>query len=162
MATMEVVEPVDVLGNGNVGGFPAFEVVEVIHLALERREEALGHSVVPAITLPAHAAFNALHLQGLPVIATAYVLPRSEWWTIIRAKIRFMQAYRALLETDENGHLNAVPPLPSHAKVEAIFLVLDAERIGRARTPPPELAALRIIGDVVAPAVELQDWHLDG
>jgi hypothetical protein len=73
-----------------------------------------------------------------------------------------MQAHRALLETDENGHLSAVPPLPPHAKVEAIFLVLDAGRIGKTRTPPPELAALRIVGDVVAPAVELQDWNLDG
>ena len=73
-----------------------------------------------------------------------------------------MQAHRALLETDENGHLSAVPPLPPHAKVESIFLVLDAGRTARTRTPPPELAALRIVGDVVAPALELQDWKLDG
>jgi hypothetical protein len=73
-----------------------------------------------------------------------------------------MQAHRVLLETDGNGHLSAVPPLPPYAKVEAIFLVLDAERAGGIRTPPPELAALRIVGDVVAPAVDPQDWNLDG
>ena len=73
-----------------------------------------------------------------------------------------MQAHRALLETDEKGHLSALPPLPPNAKLEAIFLVLDAGRPGRTRTPPPELATLRIVGDVVAPAVELQDWNLNG
>jgi hypothetical protein len=73
-----------------------------------------------------------------------------------------MQAHRVLLETDETGHLSAAPPLPPHAKVEAIFLVLDAGRAGGIRTPPSELAALRIVGDVVAPAVEHQDWNLDG
>jgi hypothetical protein len=73
-----------------------------------------------------------------------------------------MQAHRALLETDEHGHLRAVPPLPPNAKVEAIFLVLDTGCTARTRTPPPELAGLRIVGDVVAPAVELPDWNLDG
>jgi hypothetical protein len=73
-----------------------------------------------------------------------------------------MQAHRALLETDENGCLSALPPLPPNAKVEAIFLVLDAGRAGRTRTPPPELAALRIVGDVVAPAFESQEWNHDG
>jgi hypothetical protein len=79
-----------------------------------------------------------------------------------RAKICGMQAHRSLLETDENGRLSAVPPLPPHSKVEAIFLVLDAGQAGKTRTPAPELAALRIVGDVVAPAVEFQDWNLDG
>jgi hypothetical protein len=78
-----------------------------------------------------------------------------------RAKIRFMQAHRALLETDENGCLSAIPPLPPNVKVEAIFLVLDAGRAGKTRTPP-ELAALRIVGDVVALAFESQEWNLEG
>lgn len=47
-----------------------------------------------------------------------------------------MQAHRALLETDENGRLNALPSLPPHAKVEAIFLVLEAGQTGVVRTPP--------------------------
>ncbi len=66
---MEAVGAVDVLGNGNVGDLPAFEVVDVLYLALERREEALSHGVVPAIALAAHAAFNAFSFQGLSVVA---------------------------------------------------------------------------------------------
>ena len=79
-----------------------------------------------------------------------------------RATLKRMQAHRVLLETDEKGRLGAVPPLPPHAKVEAIFLVLDPERAAGARTPPPELSALQIKGDVVAPAIDLQDWDIAG
>jgi hypothetical protein len=70
-----------------------------------------------------------------------------------------MQAHRALLETDENGRLNAVPPLPPHAKVEAIFLVLEPEQTV-SRMPPPALVGLRIAGDIVGPAIDLKDWKL--
>jgi hypothetical protein len=73
-----------------------------------------------------------------------------------------MQAYRVLLETDEMGRLGAVPPLPPHAKVEAIFLFLDPERAAGARTPPPELSTLQITGEVVAPAIDLRDWDITG
>jgi hypothetical protein len=73
-----------------------------------------------------------------------------------------MQAHRVLLETDEKGRLGAVPPLPPHAKVEAIFLVLDPERSLGARIPPPEISKLRITGDVVTPAIDLQDWNIAG
>ena len=73
-----------------------------------------------------------------------------------------MQAHRVLLETDEKGQLGAVPLLPPHAKVEAIFLVLDPERAADARMPPPELSALRIMGVVVAAAINLQDWDIAG
>jgi len=73
-----------------------------------------------------------------------------------------MQAHRAVLETDENGQLNAIPALPPHAKVEAIFLVLDPGHSTGTRVPPAELASLRIVGDVVAPAIPLQDWKLEG
>ncbi len=73
-----------------------------------------------------------------------------------------MQAHRVLLETDEKGRLGAVPPLPPHAKVEAIFLVLDPEKAAGVRTPPPELAKLQITGDVVGPPIDLQDWNFAG
>ncbi len=78
------------------------------------------------------------------------------------ATFPWMQAHRVLLETDENGRLNAVPPLPPHARVEVIFLVLDADRTAKLRTPPPELAALKIHGDIVAPAIPPEDWKLGG
>ena len=73
-----------------------------------------------------------------------------------------MQAHRAVLETDEQGRLSAIPLLPPCAKVEAIFLVLDPGQDASARVPPPELAALRICGDVVTPVIPPQDWNLDG
>jgi hypothetical protein len=73
-----------------------------------------------------------------------------------------MQAHRAVLETDSKGQLSAIPPLPPCAKVGVIFLVLDPGQPASNRVPPPELAALRITGDVVAPAIPLQDWNLDG
>jgi hypothetical protein len=82
--------------------------------------------------------------------------------TSVHARIGFVQAHRVLLETDGDGRLNAVPPLPPHAKVEAIFLVLEPGLVAGTRTPPPELAGLRIEGDIVAPAVPLEDWNLDG
>jgi hypothetical protein len=46
--------------------------------------------------------------------------------------------------------------------VEAIFLFLDPERAAGARIPPPELSTLQITGDVVAPAIDLQDWDIAG
>lgn len=79
-----------------------------------------------------------------------------------RATIMPMQVHRVLLETDEKGQLGVVPPLPPHAKVEAIFLVLDPEKAAGVRTPPPELAKLQITGDVVSPAIDLQDWNFAG
>jgi hypothetical protein len=73
-----------------------------------------------------------------------------------------MEAHRVLLETDDKGRLGGVPTLPPHAKVEAIFLVLDPEKAAGIRTPPPELAKLQITGDVVGPAIDLQDWNIAG
>jgi hypothetical protein len=48
--------------------------------------------------------------------------------------------------------------LPPLAKVEAIFLVLDPDQPRPSRQPPPELAKLRIVGDVVTPVLDEKDW----
>ncbi len=69
-----------------------------------------------------------------------------------------MRAHRAVLETDEQGRLKDLPALPPRARVEAIFLVLEDTAEGPVRVPPPELAGLRILGDVVAPALDESDW----
>jgi len=73
-----------------------------------------------------------------------------------------MQAHRAVLETDHEGHIKDPPTLPPDAKVEAIFLVLDepASRTSL-RKPPPDLSGMRIVGDIVAPALDEQDWNLN-
>lgn len=42
-----------------------------------------------------------------------------------RGTLKVMQAHRVLIETDEHGRPKDLPALPPHAKVEAIFLVLE-------------------------------------
>jgi hypothetical protein len=69
-----------------------------------------------------------------------------------------MQAKRAMLETDGQGRLKSVPSLPPDAKIEAIFLVLEPGSSLATRTPPPELAGLKIVGDILSPAIEEGDW----
>jgi len=70
-----------------------------------------------------------------------------------------MQAERLMLETDDEGHLISVPQLPPRAKIEAIFLVLDEAPQPKRRRPPPEIAGKgRIVGDIVSPVVESDDW----
>jgi hypothetical protein len=69
-----------------------------------------------------------------------------------------MQAKRAVLETDGQGRLKSVPTLPPDARIEATFLVLDPAANGTPRTPPPELAGLKIVGDIMAPVIAEDDW----
>lgn len=72
-----------------------------------------------------------------------------------------MQAHRVMIETDDQGRLMNVPALPPHAKVEAIFLVLDEATVPPAdRRPPASLARLEIVGDIVAPAIDEADWTM--
>jgi hypothetical protein len=70
-----------------------------------------------------------------------------------------MQAERLMLETDDNGHLTTVPTLPPRVRIEAIFLVLDKTSKTKRRQPPPEIAGKgRIIGDILSPVVEPEEW----
>jgi hypothetical protein len=72
-----------------------------------------------------------------------------------------MQAHRVLIETDGQGRPKDLPILPAHAKLEAIFLVLDEEaKPVMERRPPPSLAGLKIVGDIVAPAIDQTDWTM--
>jgi hypothetical protein len=72
-----------------------------------------------------------------------------------------MQAHRTVIETDEHGRPKEMPILPPHARVEAIFLVLDEEPASIVpRRPPPSLAGIKILGDIVAPAFDESDWSL--
>ena len=64
-----------------------------------------------------------------------------------------------LIETDEHGRPKDLPVLPPHAKVEAIFLVLEeGEKASVERRPPLSLAGLKITGDIVSPAIDATDW----
>jgi hypothetical protein len=48
--------------------------------------------------------------------------------------------------------------LPPNARIEAIFLVLEPGTERMDRTPPPELADITIVGDIMAPAIDQDDW----
>jgi hypothetical protein len=72
-----------------------------------------------------------------------------------------MQAHRVLIETDEHGRPKDLPALPPHAKVEAIFLVLEeGGKAAGERRPPASLAGLKITGDIVSPAIDESDWSI--
>src|SRR5204862_225713 len=60
-----------------------------------------------------------------------------------RGSFTLMQAHRVLIETDEHGRPKDLPVLPPHAKVEAIFLVLEeGANVSGERRPPASLAGL--------------------
>jgi hypothetical protein len=82
----------------------------------------------------------------------------SVWSLTAWYDVAVVQAHRELLETDEKGHLRVAPNLPPLAKVEAIFLVLGPDQPRTSRRPSPELAKLRITGDVVTPVLDEKDW----
>jgi hypothetical protein len=71
-----------------------------------------------------------------------------------------MVARRVVLETDEDGRPKALPRLPPLSRVEAVFTVLD-DQAGATRTPPAELAELRILGDIVSPGICEDEWKLN-
>jgi len=72
-----------------------------------------------------------------------------------------MQATRLYLTTDNDGRILAMPPLPPNAHLEAILLVIDQPQVGPTkRKPSPRIAGLGAIhDDLIAPAVDLDDWE---
>ena len=71
-----------------------------------------------------------------------------------------MQAKRALLETDGQGRLKSVPELPPDAKIEATFVVIEPGSSGADRQPPAALKGIEIVGDIMNPAFDEDDWDL--
>jgi hypothetical protein len=69
-----------------------------------------------------------------------------------------MEQERTVLETDGEGRLKAVPPLPPDATIEVTFRVLKTSSKGSLRMPPVELAAVEIVGDIMNPAIDEGDW----
>jgi hypothetical protein len=64
-----------------------------------------------------------------------------------------MQAHRVMIEKHEHGQPKDLPALAPHAKVEAIFLVLEQGAPASAA-----LGGLKITGDIVSPAIDEADW----
>jgi hypothetical protein len=78
-----------------------------------------------------------------------------------RSTFKLMRARRVLIETDEHGRPKDLPTLPPHAKVEAIFLVLEeGVKASGERRRPASLAGLKITGDIVSPAIEETAWSI--
>ena len=70
-----------------------------------------------------------------------------------------MQATRLIVETNENGQIVNMPPLSPSVRMEAIFLVLDEPPAYPRRQPPPDIAGKgRILGDIISPASDPDDW----
>src|ERR1035437_2341140 len=68
MASLVVVEDVDVLVNGGRGRMAVEEAGYVNELGLYGRKETLRHGVVPAVTLSAHTRTDAGCRKGFAVI----------------------------------------------------------------------------------------------
>jgi hypothetical protein len=68
---------------------------------------------------------------------------------------------RVFLETDQTGHLTQLPKLPSNARVEAIFIILDQDLNFKPRRRPHAeiIGKTRIQGEIFTSASE-SDWDL--
>ena len=70
-----------------------------------------------------------------------------------------MQATRLIVETNEHGQIVNLPPLSPSVRMEAIFLVLDERLPSPQREPPPDIAGKsRILGDIISPVSDPDDW----
>lgn len=73
-----------------------------------------------------------------------------------------MQAEKMLVETDQYGRLLQQPQLPPNARMEAIFLLLEDNRKGGKAIRKPSIKIMgkgKILGDIMAPVVALEDWE---
>lgn len=66
-----------------------------------------------------------------------------------------------VLETDEEGRPKVLPRLPALSRVEAVFTVLEDDGTAATRTPPSELAMLRVLGDIVTLSIAPDEWDLN-
>ena len=72
-----------------------------------------------------------------------------------------MQAKKIFLETDQHGQLLHQPQLPPNIRVEAIFLILEDNKKKRKRRKPSPLIVGKgkILGDIISPISQLEDWE---
>jgi len=75
MEPLPVVEDLDVVGDGEPGPGPGGEGLPVVHLVLQRSEEALGGGVIPAHPGPADAGPDAFAWQNWVNSAEVYCAP---------------------------------------------------------------------------------------
>lgn len=71
-----------------------------------------------------------------------------------------MYAERAIVQTDQFGHLTSIPQLPANKQIEAIFLVMPVKPVSQKRKPNAGIVGkMQLLGDIIncAPA---HDWDL--
>jgi hypothetical protein len=68
---------------------------------------------------------------------------------------------RVILKTDQAGRLTKLPKLPSNARVEAIFIVLDQDLNDKPRRRPHAdiIGKTQFLGDIFSTAPQ-SDWNL--
>jgi hypothetical protein len=73
-----------------------------------------------------------------------------------------MQGIKQIIHTDRSGDIIDPPSLPANARLEASFRVVGTEVLGdqdRRRRPSPRIAGKgRILGDMICPVTEADDW----
>lgn len=70
-----------------------------------------------------------------------------------------MHAEKVILETNQDGQIIGLPKLPPNAQLEAIFLVLNQIPKKQKRVPSAKIAGKgKIMGDIISPVVETDDW----
>jgi hypothetical protein len=75
-----------------------------------------------------------------------------------------MQAQKLLLKTNAQGKLEGLPDFKPNQHVELILLFneeSEPETKPIYRKPPPELAGkIKILGDIISPVSEKDDWDV--
>ena len=75
-----------------------------------------------------------------------------------------MQAQKLLLKTNAQGKLEGLPDFKPNQQVELILLFNEenpSETKRVYRKPPPELAGkIKILGDIISPVIEENDWDI--
>ena len=71
-----------------------------------------------------------------------------------------MEAEKLILETDSSGHLMQQPLLPPNAQIEAIFLVLNKDKLKKEKHfPHPSLkGAIDLSGSIISSALSSKEW----
>jgi hypothetical protein len=74
-----------------------------------------------------------------------------------------MHGIKQIIHTDRGGGIIDPPPLPANARLEATFRVVGNGDLGdhdRRRRPSPRIAGKgRILGDLIRPVIEADDWE---
>jgi len=98
MSSPRIIEQSDVLMDRGPGAAAGWPRISVNQLLLERGEETLSNSVIPAVPLPAHTADNPMLGQNVSIHPAR----------ILAAAIRVMDQDFPIRQTLADGHLQGI------------------------------------------------------